>query len=168
MHTQRLSNAAHARLREYATSRTRELVMLLPMILTPSVKLSDVVDLILDAREVGGVQRPAMVTVVPRSEVGLYLSRPDARAIPRGEANAIPVFVQRSGESHAFLLPIPAELRGPLERGDRDAAALLHAAPRRGARGAHAGRFARGHPRGTLRGLEGGLSEVVCMWCARP
>lgn len=113
-----LSNAAHARLREYATSRARELVMVLPMILNASVKLSDVVALILDAREVGGVQRPAMVSVVPRSEVDLYLSRQEARAIPRGEADTIPVVVQRRGESHAFLLPIPAELRRILGRGD--------------------------------------------------
>lgn len=58
-----------------------------------------------------------MVSAVLREGLNLHVSRGEARLIPPGQADVLPVFVKNRGESHAFLLPIPDELRRRLGRG---------------------------------------------------
>jgi hypothetical protein len=92
------------------------LVLMLPLALKPSVNLRDQVGLVLGEHTINGVQRGQMVSIVPRAEVSLYISRDDARFIPAGRADALPIFVKDRGARHAFLLPITDDLRRSLSR----------------------------------------------------
>lgn len=94
-------------------SHARELVLVLATTLALSIKLSDFVGLVLGASDVNGVHRDTMVGIVPRNELAPYVSRAEARLIPPGQADALPVFVKNRGECHAFLRPFPDQLRRP-------------------------------------------------------
>lgn len=108
--------STNARLQQFAKAHIPGLALMLPFALTPAVKLSELVGLVLGEHTFNGVQRGQMVSIVPRAEVSLYISRDDARTIPAGRADALPVFVKDRGARHAFLLPITDDLRRSLGR----------------------------------------------------
>lgn len=103
--------ASDARLQQFAKAHLPGLALMLPFALTPDMKPSDLVGLVLGEHLVNGVRRGQMVSIVPRAEVNLYISRDDARTIPSGRPDALPIFVKDRGARHAFLLPITNNLR---------------------------------------------------------
>lgn len=104
------TRAGDAHLRQLAISRAPDLVRLLPLVLAPPLKLSDFVGLILGGSLVHGVHHGASVSIVLRGELDRSISRADARSVPVGRPDALPIFVKDRGASHAFLLPITDEL----------------------------------------------------------
>lgn len=103
-----------ARLQQFMKAHTPGLVLMLRHFLSSSTNPSEFVGLVLGAREVDGVHLPESLSLVPRDEVCLEISREDARIIPAGQPDALPVFVQDRGVSHAFLFPITNALRRSL------------------------------------------------------
>nr|MBK7070635.1 hypothetical protein [Deltaproteobacteria bacterium] len=107
------TRAGDAHLKQLAISRTPDLVRLLPPVLASSRKLSDFVGLILGGRLIDRVHHGPTLSS-SRGELTRSISRDDARTIPAGRPDALPVFVKDRGARHAFLLPITDELRAQL------------------------------------------------------
>lgn len=103
-------SAVNARLKQFALAHTADLVQMLVLCLPVVDDVNGFVGLVLGETIVDGVRRPPMVSIVPRAEVSTYVSRDEARKIPRGGTCVLPVFVKDRGESHAFPLPISPDL----------------------------------------------------------
>lgn len=116
------TRAGDAHLKQLAISRTPDLVRLLLPVLASSRKLSDFVGLILGGRLIDRVHHGPTICIVLRGELTRSISPDDARTIPAGRPDALPVFVKDRGARHAFLLPITDELRAQLGLNDLGAA----------------------------------------------
>lgn len=106
--------STNARLQQFMKAQLPGLTLMLPIALTPTAKLGDLVGLVLGEHTFNGVKRGQTISIVPRAEVNLYISRDDARIIPARSAGALPIFVKDRGARHALLLPITDELRRSL------------------------------------------------------